>query len=259
MVFDCHVHPIFIKDDIKSCEKEVEKLLDCMKRVGIDKANMIPVVVSNNDEWLFPGKGHIIFSAEFLTETIKKHPGRFFSLLWINPYLDLDFLKELVKKYILNGCINGIKLLTEMNASDERLEPLAGFLEEHDIPILFHCWYKTVGKVGFESNPSEIAYLARRHPKLRITMAHLRGCRYRGVQDIKKLPNVAVDTCGSESEDGYMEYALRELGPDRILFGSDYPGRDFATQKARIDSLELKPEMKEKIFYRNAVKFFGRQ
>ena len=43
MVFDCHVHPKLIKDDIKSYEKEVKKLLDCMGRVGIDKANVIPL------------------------------------------------------------------------------------------------------------------------------------------------------------------------------------------------------------------------
>ena len=86
-------------------------------------------------------------------------------------------------------------------------------------------------------------------------MAHLGGDRHRGVQYIKKHPNVSVDTAGSYQEDGYLEYALNELGPDRILYGSDYPGRDFATSLARIDSLELPTAVKEKLFAGNALRF----
>lgn len=259
MIIDCHVHPGFILNDYSSSEKELEKLLDCMRRVGIDKACLSPMVTSPGSSWYFPGREHIIFSAEYQTELMKSHADKFFSLLWLNPHLDNEFSKELVRKYIINGNINAIKLWAEMNARDQKLNALADFLELHDIPVLFHCFNNTMGKIFFESDPSDIAVLAGRHPNLRIIMAHLRGCRFRGVQDIKRYENVYMDTSGSGSEDGYLEYALSELGPDRILFGSDYPGRDFAAQMARIDSVELSPEVKNKLFFDNAEKFFGRR
>ena len=258
MIVDCHVHPGLTLDDRSSAEKEFGRLLDCMERVEIDKACVSPMVTGAGSTWYFPGKEHVAFSAECLAEIMENQADRFYSLLWLNPYHDVEFSVGLVRKYILEGNINGVKLWTEMNARDKKLDALVDFLELHDIPVLFHCFYHTWGKSFFESDPSDIADLAGRHPGLRIVMAHLRGCRYRGVQDIKGFPNVSIDTSGSGAEDGYLEYALKELGPDRILFGSDYPGRDFAAQRARIDTLELPPEVRNKLFCDNAVKIFGR-
>jgi predicted TIM-barrel fold metal-dependent hydrolase len=98
--------------------------------------------------------------------------------------------------------------------------------------------------------------MARKHPSLRILMAHLTGAKLRGIQDIKALPNVYLDTSGSQPEDGYLERAIEELGADRVLFGSDYPIRAFSTQLARIDSVSMSQEDREKVLYRNALRFF---
>ncbi len=76
------------------------------------------------------------------------------------------------------------------------------------------------------------------------------------MQDIKHCPNVFVDTSGSQPEDGYLEYALKTLGADRILFGSDYPIRDIATQLGRIDSVEMCKRDREKVLSENALMFF---
>lgn len=257
MIVDCHVHPGLILDDCDKSEKEFEKLLDCMDRVGIGRACVSPMVTGPGISWQFPGREQMLFSAEYLTKVMESHSDRFFALLWLNPRFGFEFSREIVEKYVLNGRINGIKLWAEMNARDEKLDDLAAFLEKHDIPVLFHCFYNACGKSLFESDPSDIAVLAGRHPGLRIVMAHLRGCRFRGVQDIKKHENVSIDTSGSGSEDGYLQYALQELGPDRILFGSDYPGRDFASQMARIDTAGLEPGVKDRLFYKNALKMFG--
>ena len=254
MIVDIHVHIRLTRYDNDSCKRETEKLLDCMDRVGIDKVNVMPMLIGSGPGYYYNEKG-ITFCAECLTRMQNEYADRFLSMLWINSNLDIGFLKDLIQEHIINGPINGVKLHADMNAADKRLEPLAGFLEKHDIPVLFHCWYNTVGKGFHESDPSDIAFLAQKFPGLRITMAHLGGGRHRGVQDIKKHRNVSVDTSGSYQEDGYLEYALNELGPDRILYGSDYPGRDFATSLARIDSLELAAEVKEKLFAGNALRF----
>lgn len=257
MIVDLHVHLNLEKDDEGSSGAAVGKLLDCMDRVGVRKANIIPMVVKNGGHLDFLNERSTLFCAEFLNKAVNKHKNRLFSMIWLNPYLETGFLRDIIRKYVIGGYINGVKLLTEMNASDKRLEPLAALLEEYDIPLLYHCWYKTVGKGYSESDPSEISRLAGKFPGLRIVMAHLGGCRCRGVQEIKKHKNVLIDTSGSFYEDGYLEYALKELGPDRVLFGSDYPGRDMAAQMSRIYSVEMKPEDRRKLLGINAVNFLS--
>jgi predicted TIM-barrel fold metal-dependent hydrolase len=254
MVVDIHVHVSLARYDNDSCKRVTDKLLDCMERTGIDKVNLMPMMVSSGPGYFYTKKD-MTFCAEYLARIQNEYPDRFLSMLWTNPNIEISFLKGLIREYIINGPINGVKLHADMNAADRRLEPLAGFLEEHNIPVLYHCFDNVLGKYVKESDPSDIACLARKFPALRITMAHLGGDRHRGVQYIKKHPNVSVDTAGSYQEDGYLEYALNELGPDRILYGSDYPGRDFATSLARIDSLELPTAVKEKLFAGNALRF----
>ncbi|MDD5728765.1 MAG: amidohydrolase family protein, partial [Victivallales bacterium] len=195
--------------------------------------------------------------AEQLSEIVRAYPGRFYALLYLNPLLPAEFLKTLLRQYILDGPLTGVKLTCQMNARDARLDELCRFLEAHDIPVLWHSWYKTVGKYHFESDPSDIAVFAGKFPGIRILMAHLTAARSRGIQDIRQFPQVSVDTSGSQPEDGYLEYALRHIGADRILFGSDYPCRDLPTQLGRIESVELTGSEKEKILYSNALKFFA--
>lgn len=250
MIFDSHLHVDFIGKPDK--DTPVQELLDNMKLAGIEKSCMMSDVLPS----LYFSEEDMLTQAEVLENAARKYKDVLYPLLWINPTLPFDFIKELIDKHIINGGIIGVKLWVELNARDERLEPLAAYLEKHDIPLLFHSWYKTVELYGAESDPSDIAVLAKKFPKLRILMAHLTGCRLRGVQDIKNCPNVCIDTSGGQPEDGYLEYALKELGPDRILFGTDYSGRDLASQLARIYSVEMSDEDREKILSGNALKFF---
>ena len=54
----------------------------------------------------------------------------------------------------------------------------------------------------------------------------------------------------------FLEYAIDELGADRILFGSDFDIRDIATQLGRIYSVDMDDKTREKILSGNALKFF---
>ena len=250
MIFDCHLHINTVGP--KETEIEIQKLLEDMKLVGIDRTCVMSLPLAS----LYFSKKDTLVIAEVLDNIGQKYKDILYPLIWLNPTLPNDFLIEVLDKYILKGNIIGVKLWVELNARDTRLDTLAEYMQAHDIPLLFHSWYKTVGKYADESNPSDIASLARRFPSLRIIAAHLTGFKERGVQDIKSCPNVVIDTSGCQPENGIMEYALRELGADRILYGSDYAGRDFATQLSRIYSIKMSDSDREKILFKNALKFF---
>jgi predicted TIM-barrel fold metal-dependent hydrolase len=150
-----------------------------------------------------------------------------------------------------------IKQGIEVNARDARIDPIAGAAAELDVPILFHAWYKMVEKYPEESDGSDIAHLARRHPHTRFIMAHLTGVGRRGVQDVADLPNVSVDTCGGWYDTEMVEYAVRYLGADRVLYGSDFPGRDYAPQVGRVEGARLSDTDRERILWRNAEALLG--
>ena len=150
-----------------------------------------------------------------------------------------------------------IKQGIEVNARDPRLDPIAEAAAELNLPILFHAWYKMVEKYPEESDGSDIAHLARRQPQARFIMAHLTGVGRRGVQDVEDLPNVWVDTCGGWYDTGMVEYAVRHLGAARLLYGSDYPGRDYAPQVGRVEGAQISGADRDKLLWRNAEALLG--
>ena len=252
MIIDSHLHVFFSKS--QPWQPLIEQTLSHMEMAGIDQTCIMP-----NPQWtgaIFPSQDEMRFQAETLAEISMAYPGRFFPLLFVCPLLPVEFTLGLMKDYIVNGPLMGAKFHVSLYSDHDRYEPIYHFLEEHDTPLLFHAWYKTVDRYAFESSPLQIAEMAKRHPKLRILMAHLTGSKLRGIQDIKKYPNVWLDTSGSQPEEGYLQIALEELGADRVLYGSDYPIRSFATQLGRIESVDMSVDVREKVLYRNAQQFF---
>ena len=69
--------------------------------------------------------------------------------------------------------------------------------------------------------------------------------------------NMFVDTSSSASIGaGLIEWAVGELGAERILFGSDSPLYHIACQKARIVYADIEDAAKQAILYDNAARLF---
>jgi predicted TIM-barrel fold metal-dependent hydrolase len=66
---------------------------------------------------------------------------------------------------------------------------------------------------------------------------------------------VYADTSGSASnKNNVIEYAVSQLGSERILFGTD--SYSCAFQRGRIDYADIAEEAKENILYKNALRLF---
>jgi predicted TIM-barrel fold metal-dependent hydrolase len=256
MIIDAHLHCRFGRIDVGELGREAERILCEFEKVGIETSCLMN---SGNYVSFYYDEQILREQADCLSKMVEMFPGKFYALLRLNALIAPESLIEVMDEYIVNGPLTGVKLTIQANARDERFDRIAPFMEKHDIPVLWHSWYKTTCKYAYESDPSDIACFARKFPGVRILMAHLTGCGRRGVQDIKDCPNVVIDTSGSQPFDGYLEYALTELGPDRILFGSDYPCRDIPAQLGRIQAVDLSSEDSEKILRSNALKFYERK
>jgi len=60
------------------------------------------------------------------------------------------------------------------------------------------------------------------------------------------LKNAYADLAGSEPVAGYTEMAVRELGAERMIYGTDAGGRSFASQLAKIFGANI-PESAKKL------------
>jgi predicted TIM-barrel fold metal-dependent hydrolase len=147
--------------------------------------------------------------------------------------------------------------------------------EEHGYPIAEH------GEAIFEfaarrravvlghssekrSLASDYVTFANAFPEVRLIIAHL-GCGWdddlthqvRAIQQ-NKHGNLFTDTSSARSiTPNLIEWGVREVGAERILFGTDTPLYFAPMQRARIDHADLSDRDKRLILRDNAVRLFN--
>jgi len=118
--------------------------------------------------------------------------------------------------------------------------------------IMQHTWFKTGDKQGpGESTPAELAELAARFPEQQFVCAHAGGEWQRGIRAVRTSPNILVETSGFDATAGFIEMAVRELGPRRIVFGSHLPSRSLGTELSKITAANISHEDKKQILGQN--------
>lgn len=237
-IIDCHIHlqsPGAVYD-----QAEVDRCLRLADAAGIDRmVYLFNLSTGGGTGGVDPTPDDIRASNDLGLALLARHPDRFVGFCYLNPSHDHAFSLAEIDRCVANGPMRGIKLWISVHATDPRLDPLMERAAALRVPVLHHAWYKATEFAFNESTPAEIADLACRHPAVTIIMAHLGGGGWRGVRDIVPFPNVVVDTSGAQPQDGLVEYAVQELGAERVVFGSDWPLRDFAVQRARVDRADL--------------------
>ena len=252
MVIDIHVHTASPGAAFR--EEEASDAKRLARRAGIDRLVYLFNLGSGGYD---PSPADIRASNDLGMKLVDRDPDFFLSFCYLNPSHDPEFCLSEIDRCIVNGNMSGIKLWVSVHATDSRLDPVMRRAAELQVPVLHHAWYKMTEYAFNESTPREIADLARRHPDVSIIMAHLAGVRWRGVLDVKPYPNVLVDTSGGPATTGLVEFAVRELGAERVVFGSDWPLRDFAAQKARVTGASIAEEAKRLILGGNAARLLS--
>src|SRR5207237_5126492 len=114
-------------------------------------------------------------------------------------------------------------------------------------PILQHTWLKTGCNEPGESTPYDLVELARRHPDVQFMCVHTGGNWELGIRIIRATKNVSAETAGSDPTSGFVEMAVRELGAERVIYGSDVGGRSFASQLGKVIGANIPDSAKELI------------
>jgi predicted TIM-barrel fold metal-dependent hydrolase len=125
---------------------------------------------------------------------------------------------------------------------DARLWEILAALEGEFI-CLFHVGPETPGGENRLATPQMIGEIARAFPRLTIIAAHLGGYHVHAdaIEHVVGLPGVYLDTSwppsiGSVSRD-QVRSTIERHGPDRVIFGSDWPMADPQAEIAAISAL----------------------
>jgi predicted TIM-barrel fold metal-dependent hydrolase len=162
-------------------------------------------------------------------------------MVYLNPKHQEASLREL-DRCVGDGPMVGIKLWIAMRCNAPELDPIVRRAVELKAPILQHAYDRVDGNWPGESSCADVAALATRHPDASFICAHTGNDWERGIRMIRTAKNVWSEVCGSDPTAGFVEMAVRELGAERVIYGSDAGGRSFASQLAKVLSAHLPAE-----------------
>jgi predicted TIM-barrel fold metal-dependent hydrolase len=175
---------------------------------------------------------------------------RAFGFVYLNPKHVAESLAEL-DRCVRDGPMVGVKLWVAKRCHFVEIDPIIRRAWELKAVIFQHTWFKTDGNYEGESTPMDLAELARRHPDVPLICGHTGGNWEIGIRVIRPLKNVYADIAGSDPTNGFVEMAVRELGADRVIFGSDVGGRSFASQLAKVSGSQIPDAAKRLILSDN--------
>lgn len=175
---------------------------------------------------------------------------RAFGFVYLNPRYPEESLAEL-DRCVRNGPMVGVKLWVAQRCTVPELDAIVQRAAALGAVIFQHTWQKSDSQDPSESVPDDMAELAARHPDIPLICGHTGGNWERGIRGIRPFKNVYADVAGSDPTAGFVEMAVRELGAERILFGSDIGGRSFASQLAKVVGANIPESAKRLILGEN--------
>ncbi|HPX31990.1 MAG TPA: amidohydrolase family protein [Erysipelotrichaceae bacterium] len=186
-------------------------------------------------------------------EAVKKYPDRIVGYAYINPREE-NAIEEVHRCLSVEG-MRGVKFHSWKHgyfpSNNRALDGIIDAIAEYDVPILTHTGTPPL------SLPQQWIEVAKRHPNVKFVLAHIGylDYGYDCIEGAKNYPNIYVDTSG-QVEIPVIAKALEDLGPDRIIWSTDWPYKYPGSELVKFEPYNLSEEDKKKIFYENAMKLW---
>ena len=170
-----------------------------------------------------------------------------------------DHWREQLEEVIQLG-FSAVKLhpdYQEFYPDDPDLLPFFAALRDNDLLVAIHAGEDLSYKPPYGGGPARIARLIENLPGIKVFAGHMGG--YRMWDEVDRClvgKPVYMDTSFSfgEMSDERIRSMIGRHGAEYVLFGTDSPWLDQATEIKNILRLGLGSAVEEKIFYGNAVR-----
>ncbi len=244
-IVDLHAHlgPFY---NMHTAAHSAPDMLRLMDRCGIARA-----VISPNVSW----GADFVLGNDLMLEAVRRHPGRLYGACTVNGnYPDLSTAE--LERCFADPRVVMIKTHPFYNRCaimDRRLAAVRRFADERKLFVLVHSWVDGDPFGSLE----QVAAAARETPNARWVMGHSGGPMgsRRAVEVAREVPNTYLDITLSMCPARQIEYFVREVGAERVLFGTDNPFIDPRPQVGRVALADVSPEDKAAIFGGNARRF----
>lgn len=184
---------------------------------------------------------------------------RIFGFLFAFQQHDLDLALRNLERWVRDGPMVGLKLGSDSGViSKLEYDPLIRRAIELKAVIFQHTWFRTGDADDrrendrlTESTPHDVVEVARRYPNYSFIAGHSGGDWEAGIRAASAVPNVLVGIGGAFPERGWVEMGVRELGADRVIYGSDIPGRSFGSQLGKVYGANITEDERALVFSGN--------
>ncbi|MDG2013167.1 MAG: amidohydrolase family protein [Pirellulaceae bacterium] len=244
MIWDLHCHLSGVEG--RTPDERIANLMKYADRMGIERlVFFMGFPFAPN-----PSPAEFRRQNDQVIQALSHWHDRAFGFAYINPnHLDESLLE--IDRCIRDGPMVGIKLWVAMNCDHKHLDLIVRRAWKYKAVIFQHTWQKTTGNLDGESTPNDLVALAGRHPDIPMICGHTGGNWELGIRAVRRAKNVSIGTGGSDPTAGFLEMAVRELGADRVIYGSDIGGRSFASQLAKVREAEISVDAKRLVLGQN--------
>lgn len=194
---------------------------------------------------------------------IDKYPDRIVGYAVVNPHYADDAWAEMERCFRHPG-MKGIKIHPASYVHDypingPKYRPVWEFATRYGYPVLTHAGPATERHT---CGPDLIAEVAREYPQVKLIVGHTGGYDAWDALDnhidlILKYDNLWTDFSGTARFYGVVDYLVKRLGSDRIMFGSDATDLSMEAELGAVVYAHISDDDKEKILGRNAARLLG--
>jgi len=233
LILDAHTHvgKGIARTENSQFDISAEWLISQMDGCGIEKAIVFPV----HYPIFKPGNDDV-------AAAMKLYPKRLIGFAGIQMNCLRHGLEDI--KYGLDTLgLKGTGELKPMNLSPEILLPILKALEERQTPASFHTSVRLAD------------YIAKNFPKLPVILAHMGENDPLSITAAKENANLILDTSCASFD--LVSRAVREVGAEKVIFGSDAPFIYPSAELRKITSLPIKRQEMDLILSDNISRLIG--
>lgn len=259
-IWDSHYHGFLTGSDPI---KQHHEMMYYTERMGIER--VISVDIGGTLQDPLDPKPHDKEQLAILERNREKISG----IIPIDPGFPEESCEKM-NRWIRNGPCIGIKYVggnkRGVTCDHPNSDPIIKLAAELGAAIYIHTWIKVGGDPRFpgggnlpgESTPMDLAVLARRFPDVPLICGHAGGDWELGAKAIRPYANVLFEFSGADPHSGSVDYAVRLLGADRIVWGGHGPSRSYATELSKVLDASISKAERMKIFGENYRKITKR-
>ncbi len=244
-IFDCHLHCPAESGEKWQWHKITPSFDDFVRY--LDKNGVQHGIINSQRSYASEPEEFVAGNRE-VARFAEKSRGRFQGACVVNPLYIEESLRE------IEYCRNQLGF-TWVGELCNYMVPYLYSVKEFE--ILVEQVVKLNMVLALHTEQGEMEYIAGKFPHATIAFAHFGDDHeyediFKRIDMVARNPNFYLDTSGyGHDRVGVLEYAVQTIGPDRVLFGSDFSINDPGTVIARIKNSFLSREQKQKIFSNN--------